>query len=67
MEKLTMTVQELAQIMGISKPKAYELTHIQGFPAIRVGKRIVIPVESFRQWLKRVAGDLEENQSEVQP
>ncbi len=59
MEKLTMSVQEMAQIMGISKPKAYELTHIHDFPAIRVGRKIIIPVESFQRWLKRAAGDNE--------
>jgi len=51
MEKTTMSVQELSAQMGISLPKAYELVKKPGFPIIRVGTRILIPVEAFREWL----------------
>lgn len=53
MEKTTMSVQELAAQMGISLPKAYELVKEPGFPTIRVGTRILIPVEAYREWLIR--------------
>lgn len=51
MEKITMSVQELSAQMGISLPKAYELVKMPGFPIIRVGTRILIPVEAYREWL----------------
>ena len=51
MEKVTMSVQELSAQMGISLPKAYELVKTPGFPTIRVGTRILIPVEAYREWL----------------
>lgn len=51
MEKLTMNVTELAERMGISKPKAYELVRRRGFPAVWIGRRVVIPVDSFKRWL----------------
>ena len=51
MEKTTMSVQELAIQMGISLPKAYELAKSPGFPSVRIGKRILIPVASYREWL----------------
>ena len=51
MEKTTMSVQELSAQMGISLPKAYELVKEPGFPTIKVGARILIPVEAFREWL----------------
>ena len=51
MEKSTMSVQELSVQMGISLPKAYELTRTFGFPAFRIGTRILILVEAFRKWL----------------
>ncbi len=51
MEKTTMSVQELSSQMGISLPKAYELVKVPGFPTIRIGTRILIPVEAFREWL----------------
>jgi len=51
MEKSTISVQELSSQMGISMPKAYELVKTPGFPTIRVGTRILIPVEAYREWL----------------
>lgn len=51
MEKATMSVQELSAYMGISLPKAYELTRRKDFPTIRIGTRILIPVEAFKTWL----------------
>ena len=53
MKKSTMSVQELSSHMGISLPKAYELVKEPGFPTIKVGTRILIPVEGFNEWLKR--------------
>lgn len=51
MEKTTMSVQELSAQMGISLPKAYELVKQTGFPTIKVGTRILIPVDAFKEWL----------------
>lgn len=51
MDRLTMTVQEMATQLGISKPKAYELTRIKGFPVLRLGRRVIIPVEAFHRWM----------------
>jgi excisionase family DNA binding protein len=53
MEKTTMSVQELAAEMGISLPKAYELAKEPDFPTIRVGTRILIPTEAYKEWLLR--------------
>lgn len=50
-DKLTYTVPEIAELIGISKPKAYELINRADFPAIKIGRRIVIPKEEFVLWL----------------
>ena len=55
-EKSVMSVQELARQMGISLPKAYELVKEPGFPTIRIGTRILIPTEGFRDWLWQKSG-----------
>lgn len=56
-EKLTLSVDELAQELGISKPIAYELIKREGFPSIRVSeRRIIIPVDALRSWLNVNAG-----------
>lgn len=49
MEKTTVCVQELSLQMGISIPKAYELVKTPGFPSIRIGTGILIPIEAFRE------------------
>ncbi len=51
MEKQTINVDELATLMGISRPKAYELVKTPGFPLIHLGTRLLIPVEAFKEWL----------------
>ncbi|MBQ3431964.1 MAG: helix-turn-helix domain-containing protein [Clostridia bacterium] len=51
MERTTISVKELANDLGISLPKAYELVKTQGFPSVRIGTRILIPIDAFRVWL----------------
>lgn len=52
LEKLTVSVEEMAAMLGISLPIAYELAKRDGFPAVRVsGRRIIIPVEALKRWL----------------
>ncbi len=51
-QKLTYTVLEMAEVLGISRPTAYELVKRKGFPAIRISdRRIVIPVDALNKWL----------------
>lgn len=47
---LTLRVEEVAQIMRISKASAYELTRRPDFPAVKVGRRICIPKDAFLRW-----------------
>ena len=51
MDKTTMSVQELSAQMGISLPEAYELVKKKDFPTTKVGTRILIPVDTFKEWL----------------
>lgn len=55
MEKQIYNVQDIADILQISKPKAYELAHRTDFPKIMIGRVIRIPIESFNIWLVREA------------
>ena len=51
MEKITISVSELGEMLGIGRNSAYALVHQQGFPSVQLGKRIVVPVEGLREWL----------------
>lgn len=50
-----LTIKEVASFMKIGINKAYEVVHSKGFPKIKVGRRIVIPTESFLEWLKKTS------------
>lgn len=54
---LIMTVPDVGRIMGISKVKAYELVKTDGFPIIKVGRRITIPKPAFERWLNNCGGE----------
>lgn len=56
LEKLTYSVDEMSKLLGISRPKAYELANRQDFPTLRIGKRILIPIDRFHRWLDESAG-----------
>ena len=48
---LLLNVKHLAEVLRVSLPSAYALSRQSGFPAIRIGTRIVIPKDSFQEWL----------------
>ena len=41
----------ISDVLGISISSAYELMREKGFPALRIGNRIVVPREKFIQWV----------------
>lgn len=52
MEKLTLSVTEAAEVIGVSRPAMYNLVHCEGFPKKVVGRRILIPVKALERWLE---------------
>ena len=56
MEKLTLTPKETANQLGIGLNKVYELINRNVIPSVRVGRKLLIPVESLEKWLLISAG-----------
>ena len=55
---LFLNANTVAQTLGVSISSAHELMHEQGFPALRIGSRMVVPKEKFRQWVEdHLGGD----------
>ena len=52
---LTLKAEEAAKVLRISKSKVYELAQSESFPAIRIGKRVVIPRDKLIQWMNTQA------------
>ena len=50
---LMLSVPEMAAALGISRAGAYELARSEGFPALRIGTRIVIPKDKLQEWVDR--------------
>lgn len=53
--KKVYSVPEAASVLGISTTKMYQLIRSQGFPVIVIGKRRVIPIKDFEQWMTKQA------------
>ena len=59
MNKLAISVDEMAQMLGISRPVAYNLIKKEGFPSIKIGqRRILIPVEALKKWLNEESREI---------
>lgn len=50
--RLTYTVQEMAQILNIGINAAYYLVNSKGFPCLCVGKKKLIPISGLNKWLE---------------
>ena len=48
---ITLSVEDVASYLGISRVGAYTLCHLKGFPSMRIGKRILIPRDRFLEWI----------------
>ena len=50
--RLTMTVPEVAKVLGIGKNQAYEAVRRGDIPCIRIGKRILVPTRALERLLQ---------------
>lgn len=51
-QKMTLTVEETGKLLGISRQTAYELSRSEGFPALRIGRRVLIPRKQLEAWIE---------------
>lgn len=55
-EDTMLTTQDLQEIFGCGKRQAYELLHIPGFPAMKLGGRYLISAKALDNWIQKNAG-----------
>ena len=58
LEPLVYTIDDLSNILKISKSMAYQVARNKDFPKIKLGKRILVPSERLKQWLLNNENDL---------
>lgn len=51
-EAICLSVPELAKRLGISRVGAYQLANSAGFPTVRIGRRLLVPVAALERWLE---------------
>lgn len=51
--KLLLRPTEAADVMGVSRSKAYELISSGTIPSIRIGGSVRVPLDALRAWIAR--------------
>ena len=51
LEAAVYNIPEIAVLLDINLIKAYELAKRKDFPAVRIGRRILVPKQAFYKWL----------------
>jgi len=50
--RVTLTVDEVAQLLGMGRTAAYEAARRGEIPSRRLGRRVVVPVPALLDWLR---------------
>ncbi len=59
-ERLTMTIEEAAAALGISRAFAYEAAHRGEIPIVRIGRRMLVPRAALNKMLEQAGRPGEE-------
>jgi len=59
--RAVITVEEVADVLGLGRSAAYEAARRGQIPSRRLGRRIVIPVPALMNWLERVTPDVHDD------
>lgn len=54
--RITITPKEAAGMLGLSMTTMYKLVHSEGFPSVRIGKKILVSVEGLKNWVNERSG-----------
>ena len=53
---LFLNAKTVAEVLGIAPSSAYELMHEKGFPVLKVGNRLLVEKDKFKEWINRNTG-----------
>lgn len=54
---LSLTVEQMGKVLGISRSTAYELANSKGFPTLKIGRRMIIPRIALMRWMMTKEGE----------
>ena len=52
MKKQALSITEAAEMLGVSRPTLYKMIKEGKIPALRLRRRIVIPIDEFNEWVR---------------
>ena len=55
-ERLTLTVEETAHLLGVSRGLAYEMVRSGRLPVIHLGRRLLVPKHGLQEILRGTGG-----------
>jgi excisionase family DNA binding protein len=50
-----LTMEQVREVLGLSRPLVYELAHRKGFPVVRFGRALRVPRDAFLKGLEQQA------------
>ncbi|AMR82811.1 helix-turn-helix domain-containing protein [Bacillus thuringiensis] len=50
---IMLKVAHVAEVLGISPRKAYDIMDQKGFPLVKIGRKKVVPRDAFFNWLEK--------------
>ena len=53
---LFLNATTISKLLGISSTTVYELMHQKDFPVLRLGNRMVVPKDKFKEWVEKNSG-----------
>ena len=51
-----LTVEKIQEIFSCGRRQAYELVNSEGFPSLRIGRKILVPEVNLQTGLKNMLG-----------
>lgn len=55
-----LTITDVANILQISKTKAYQIARSENFPAYKIGKQLRVPSTDLENWVKSMTNPYSE-------
>ena len=55
---ITMNAKDVAGYLHVSLTCAYEVMNSKEFPAIKIGRRVLVTKDRFLEWLEKVSGQI---------
>jgi len=48
---LALGAEDVAQVLGVSRAQAYNIMRSEGFPTLKIGKRMTVPKHKLIEWI----------------